>query len=171
MLEPQRSSDNKAVHISYQASTAGDVLSWCSFFAYSWMLPAYSWAFLLTVVFWSFFAYSCVWELFCLQFELFNLRFELFCLQLSFFAYSGKVCLRSTSTDCEQRSSTASKKPRAVNKKASPVLEPSCPKTCTKGVAFAIVPYLWLTCFPWSTHEWQSPTFKIRREWAEGTAM
>ena len=33
-----------------------------------------------------------------------------FCLQLSFFAYSGKMCLRSTSTDCKQRSSTVSKK-------------------------------------------------------------
>ena len=38
-------------------------------FADSWKLPAYSWAFLLTVVFGSFFAYS-----------------------LSFFPYSGNVC-------------------------------------------------------------------------------
>ena len=33
-----------------------------------------------------------------------------FGLQLSFFASGGKVCLRSTSTDCKQRSSTGSKK-------------------------------------------------------------
>ena len=58
----------------------------------------------------SFFAYNCVWELFCLQLELYYLQFELFCLQLSFFAYSGKVSLRNTSTDCKQRSSTVSKK-------------------------------------------------------------
>ena len=70
----------------------------------------------------SFFAYSCVWEFFCLQFELFCLQFELFCLQLSVFAYSGKVCLRSTSMDCKQRSSTVSKKAETVSKKkASPL--------------------------------------------------
>ena len=51
----------------------------------------------------SFFAYSCVWELFCSQFEVFYLQFELLCVQLSFFAYSGKVCLRSISADCKQR--------------------------------------------------------------------
>ena len=57
------------------------------------------------------FAYSCVWELFCLQFLSFLLpvrasffQFELFCSQLSFFAYNGQVCLRNTSTDCKQRS-------------------------------------------------------------------
>ena len=58
-------------------------------------------------------------EFFCLQLCLgallltiraFYLQFELFCLQLSFFAYGGKVYLRSTSTDCKQRSSTVSKK-------------------------------------------------------------
>ena len=38
----------------------------------------------------EFFAYSCVWELSCLQLELSYLQFELLCLQLSFFAYSGK---------------------------------------------------------------------------------
>ena len=64
-------------------------------------------SFLLTA---EFFAYSCVWKLFCLQCELFYLQFERFCLQLSFFAYSGKVYLRSTSTDCKHRSSTVSKK-------------------------------------------------------------
>ena len=37
---------------------------------------------------------------FCLQFEFSYLQFEFFCL---FFAYSGKVSLRSTSTDCKQR--------------------------------------------------------------------
>ena len=71
-------------------------------------------------------------ELFCLQlclgvfcfshFEGFNLQFELFCLQLSFFAYCGKVCLSSTSTDCKQRSSTVSKKHPTVSKKTSPFI-------------------------------------------------
>ena len=72
----------------------------------------------------SSFTYSCAWELFCLQFELFYLQFELLCLQLFFFAsYSGKVCLRSTSTDCKERSSTVSKKALTVSRKASPVLD------------------------------------------------
>ena len=38
----------------------------CSFFAYSWKLPAYSGAFLLTIDNFSFSAYS--WSFFCLQF-------------------------------------------------------------------------------------------------------
>ena len=38
---------------------------------------------------------------FCLQFEHFYLQLELFCSQLSFCAYSGRVCRRSTSTDCK----------------------------------------------------------------------
>ena len=62
----------------------------------------------------SFFAYSCVWELFCV------------CLQLSFFPYNGKVCLRSTSTDSKQRSSTVSKKALTVSENTSPLfLSPS----------------------------------------------
>ena len=68
-----------------------------------------------------FFAYNCAWELLCLQLELVNLQFELFCLQLSFFAYNGKVFLRSTSTDCKQRSSTVSKKAPTVSRKAAPL--------------------------------------------------
>ena len=80
-------------------------------------------AFLLTLGSFLFtaehFAYSCVWELFCLQFELVYLQVELLCLQLSFFAYSGKVCLRSTSTDCKQRSSTVSKKSNCKKKSIS----------------------------------------------------
>ena len=50
----------------------------------------------------SFSTYSCVLELFCLQLELLYLQLELFYLQLKFFAYSGKECLRRTSTDCKQ---------------------------------------------------------------------
>ena len=61
-------------------------------------------------------------ELFCLQLCLgaFLLTIEPFYLQLSFFACSGKACLRSSSTDCKQRSSTVSKKAPTVSKKASP---------------------------------------------------
>ena len=69
----------------------------CGFFAYSWKLPAYSGAVLLTVDNFSFFAYS--W---------------------SFLAYSGKVRLIRALRDCKQRSSTASKKAPTVSKKASP---------------------------------------------------
>ena len=44
----------------------------CGFFAYSWKLPAYSGAFLLTVDNFSFFTYS---------FSVFAYRLELFCLR------------------------------------------------------------------------------------------
>ena len=49
----------------------------------------------------NFFAYSCVWELSCLQFELFCLQLKL---SWRFFACSGKVHLISTLTICKQRS-------------------------------------------------------------------
>ena len=65
----------------------------------------------------SFFAYNCVWELFCLSFYS---QFELFCIQLSFFAHNGKVFLRSSSADCKQRSSTVSEKAPTVGKTAPP---------------------------------------------------
>ena len=67
------------------------------FFAFSWKLPAYSGAFLLTVDNFSFFTYS--W---------------------SFLAYSGKVRLIRALSDCKQRSLTVSKKAPTVSKKASP---------------------------------------------------
>ena len=69
---------------------------------------------------WSFFTYSCVWELFCLHFELLYLQFELYQLQLKLFAYSGKVLLISSSMDCKQRSSTVSKRTPTVSKKFPP---------------------------------------------------
>ena len=77
----------------------------CAFFAYSWKLPAYSGAFLLTVDSFSFFA--CNWSLFA-----YNLAF---CLQLELsLAYSGKVRLVRALRDCKQRSLTVSKKSPAV---------------------------------------------------------
>ena len=67
-------------HVTGNTSHDFDLLD-AAFFVHNWKLPAYSWAFLLTVMFGAFLI--TIWELFCLQ-------FELFCLQLSFFAYSGK---------------------------------------------------------------------------------
>ena len=78
--------------------TAGSFLLTAELFC----LQLYLGAFWLTV--WVFFAYSS----------------SFFCLQLSFFSCNGKVCLRSTSTDCKQRSSTVSKKAPTASKKASP---------------------------------------------------
>ena len=72
--------------------------SGCSFFAYSWKLPAYSGAFLLTIDSFSFLAYN--WSL---------------------FAYNGKVRLIRALRDCKQRSLTVSTKAPAVSKKLSPV--------------------------------------------------
>ena len=83
----------------------------CSFFAYSWKLPAYSGAFLLTIDNSSFF--TCSWSFFHLQFEFFTYSW-------SFSAYSGKVRLISAFRDCKQRNSTVSKKAPTVSEKASP---------------------------------------------------
>ena len=70
----------------------------CGFFAYSWKLPAYSGAFLLTVDNSSFFTYN--W---------------------SFFAYSGKVHLIRALRDCKKRSLTVSRKAPTVSRIASPM--------------------------------------------------
>ena len=77
----------------------------CGFFAYSWKLPAYSGAFLLTIDNFSFFAHN----------------FSFLTYSWSFFAYSGKVRLMRTLRDCKQRSLTVSKQAPTVSKKASPV--------------------------------------------------
>ena len=66
------------------------------------------------------FAYSCVLALVLLTVSAFLLTIGLLCLQLSFFAYSGKVLLISTSTDCKQRSSTVSKTAPTLSKKNFP---------------------------------------------------
>ena len=76
-----------------------------AFFAYSWKLPAYSGAFVLTVDNFSFFTYN--WSFSAYSF--------------SFFAYSGKVRLIRALRDCKQRSLTVSKKAPTVSKKASPL--------------------------------------------------
>ena len=83
----------------------------CSFFAYSWKLPAHSGAFLLTADNLSFFTYS--WSFFAYSFSFFTYNW-------SFFAYRGKVRLISAFRDCKQRSLTANKKAPTVSKKASP---------------------------------------------------
>ena len=84
----------------------------CGFFAYSWKLPAYSGAFLLTIDNFSFFTYS--WSFFAYNFSFFTYSW-------SFPAYSGKVRLIRALRDCKQRSSTVSKKAPTVSKKASPL--------------------------------------------------
>ena len=85
----------------------------CGFFAYSWKLPAYSGAFLLTNDNFSFVTYSSI-------FFAYNFSFSTY--SWSFFAYSGKVHLIRALRDCKQRSLTVSKKAPAVSKKASPFL-------------------------------------------------
>ena len=83
----------------------------CGFFAYSWKLPAYSGAFLLTVDKFSFFTYS--WSFFAYNFSFLTYSW-------GFFAYSGKARLIRALRDCKQRSLTVSKKAPTVSKKASP---------------------------------------------------
>ena len=93
-----------------------------AFFAYSWRLPAYSGAFLLTVDDFSFFAYS--WS--------FLLTVSAFLLTVgAFFAYSGKVPPIRALRDCKQRSLSVSKKAPTVSK-ASPIKNPleTAPRSC-----------------------------------------
>ena len=88
----------------------------CGFLAYSWKLPAYSGAFLLTIDNFSFFTYT--WSFFAYNFSFFTYNW-------SFFAYSGTVHLIRALRDCKQRSLTVSKKAPTVSKKASLPLLPS----------------------------------------------
>ena len=94
------------------------VLYGCGFFAYSWKLPAFCGAFLLTVDNFSSFAYS--WSSFAYSFS-----FSAY--SWSFFAYNEKVRLIRALRHCKQRSLTVSKKAPTVSKKASPVLYPVLP--------------------------------------------
>ena len=87
---------------------------WMQFFAYSWKLPAYSGAFLLTIDNLSFFTYNL---------SCFALNFSFLTYSWSFFAYSGKVLLIRALRDCKQRSLTVSKKAPTVSKEASPILK------------------------------------------------
>ena len=70
----------------------------CGFFAYSWQLPTYSGAFLLTVDNFSFFTHS--WSLFTCSFRLLYLQLELFCLQWE------SASNKRLKLDCKQRSLT-----------------------------------------------------------------
>ena len=108
----------------------------CSFFAYSWKLPAYSGTFFLTVDTFSFFTYS--WSFFAYSFSFLAYSW-------SFFAYSGKVRLIRALRDCKQRSSTVSKKAPTVSKKASPFekgLATNKPPKTAKTILQKYVPHL-----------------------------
>ena len=94
------------LHSLYRKYFSAAIIWGCGFFAYSWKLPAYSGAFLLTVGNFSFFAYS----------------FSFLTYKWSFFAYSGKVRLIKALRDCKQRSLTVSKKAPTVSKKASLII-------------------------------------------------
>ena len=78
-----------------------------AFFAYSWKLPTYSGAFLLTIDSLSSFAYN--WSFFAYSFSFFKYSWN-------FFACSGKVRLIRALRDCKQRSLTVSKKAPTVSK-------------------------------------------------------
>ena len=84
-----------------------------AFFAYSWKLPAYNGAFLLTIDNFSLFIYS--WSSVAYSFSFFTYSW-------SFFAYSGKVRLIRALRDCKQRSLTVSKKAPTVSKKLLPFM-------------------------------------------------
>ena len=99
----------KKSKFAYFSTFSGTFLrTGCGFFAYSWKLPAYSGAFLLTVDTFSFFTYS--WSFFAYSFSFLTYS-------CSFFAYSGKVRLIRALRDCKQRSATVSQKTPTVSKK------------------------------------------------------
>ena len=81
------------------------------FFAYSWKLPAYSGAFLVTIDNVSFLAYS--WSFFACSFSFLTYSW-------SFFACSGKVRLIRALRNCKQRSLMVSRKTATVSTKTSP---------------------------------------------------
>ena len=96
----------------------------CSFFAYSWKLPAYSRVFLLTVD-----------------------NFSFFYLQLELFAYSAKVRLIRALRDCEQRSLTVSKKTPTVSKTSPLKNSPCCGGLLGRCLGGRRVRWrLWPTC-------------------------
>ena len=98
-----------------------------AFFAYSWKLPAYNGAFLLTVDNFSFFAYS--WSFSAYSFSFFTYNWSLW-----LWAYSeNNVHLIRALTDCKQRSLTVSKKTPTVSKKLPPSFEGIC-RSFEKGV-------------------------------------
>ena len=86
------------------------------FFAYSWKLPAYNGAFLLTVANFSYLTYNC---------SFFAYNYSFFTYSWSFLAYSGNVRLRRALRDCKQRSLTVSKDAPTVSKKTFPKI--NCP--------------------------------------------
>ena len=99
---------------------------WCilSVCIYNRIINFY-WHFLSDAIFCLQLQASCLQVSFYLlgSFFAYNLSFYLqvelkFCLQLSCVAYSGKVCLRSSSRDCKQRSLTVSQKAPTVKKNA-----------------------------------------------------
>ena len=101
----------------------------CGFFTYSWKLPAYSGAFLLTVDIFSFFTYN--WSFFAYSCSFFSYN-------CSFFAHSGKVRLIGALKDCKQRSLTVSKKAPTVTKKASPAIKSAIFQKLISGNIFSV---------------------------------
>ena len=63
--------------------------------------------------------YSCVWELFCLQFEVCHVQFELFLLTVELLCLQWESVSKKHPNGLKQRSSTVSKKARTVRNKAS----------------------------------------------------
>ena len=107
----------------------------CSFFAYSWKLPAYSGDFFLTVDHFSFLTYNS---------SFFAYSFSFFTYNWSFFAYSGKVHLISALRDCKQRSLTVSKKAPTVSRKASPQFWGGASDVCVSNLFVCFLFFLGL---------------------------
>ena len=127
--------------------------------AYSWKLPAYSGALVLTVDNFSFFAYS--WSFFAYSFSFFTYNWSFFAYSWSFFAYSWSFFLRRALRNCKQRSLTVSKKAPTVSKKLPPVFKAWVQQSecCCHGISsekqnnhlFGPLPPLFLprVCKPW----------------------
>ena len=86
---------------------------WMPFFCLQFEASCLQLSFLLTVVLFSLSTYSC--SMYAHNWSPF------FTHSWNSFAWSGKVCLIRTSVDCQQRSSTVSKKNPTASKKTSPL--------------------------------------------------
>ena len=104
----RRPNANASVLGTQRSRTLSPRMIGCSFFAYSWKLPAYSGACLLTID--NFLALLLVAGAFLLTVELLYLQLKLSCLQWECASNKGLKGLQAKKLNCKQKTPTASKK-------------------------------------------------------------
>ena len=110
-LYPDMSCQSAQLHRFLRKGGASLAHARMQLFAYSWKLPAYSWASWITNAFGSFLAYNLSFCAYSWSFLAYN---------WNLFTYNGKMRLIGTYNDCKQRSSTVSKQAPTACTKAFP---------------------------------------------------